>query len=96
MHPKIAIFRMCYGENGTVNVFETLADNVFKHNYSMNQIKKKWNDGNIFRVTQVYTLKWYFNDIRDYKGVQSIFGLFLQLNKIEKKQPSSRVEKNIC
>jgi hypothetical protein len=24
--------------------------------------------------------KWYFNDIRDYMGVQSIFGLFLQLN----------------
>ena len=24
--------------------------------------------------------KWYVNDIRDYMGVQSIFGLFLQLN----------------
>ena len=24
-------------------------------------------------------IKWYFNDIRDYMGVQSIFGLFLQL-----------------
>jgi hypothetical protein len=36
--PKIAIFRMCYGENGTVKFFETLADNVFRHNYSMMQI----------------------------------------------------------
>jgi hypothetical protein len=49
---------MCYGENGTVKFFETLADNVFRHNYSMMQIKKKINDGNIFRETQVYTLKW--------------------------------------
>jgi hypothetical protein len=30
--PKIAIFRMCYGENGTVKFLETLADNVFRHN----------------------------------------------------------------
>jgi hypothetical protein len=29
---------MCYGENGTVKFFETLADNVFRHNYSMMQI----------------------------------------------------------
>jgi hypothetical protein len=29
--PKIAILRMCYGENGTVKFFETLADNVFRH-----------------------------------------------------------------
>ena len=36
--PKIAIFRMCYGENGTVKFFETLTDNVFRHNYSMMQI----------------------------------------------------------
>ena len=36
--PRIAIFRMCYGENGTVKFFETLADNVFRHNYSMMQI----------------------------------------------------------
>jgi hypothetical protein len=36
---------MCYGENGTVKFFETLADNVFGHNYSMMQIKKKINDG---------------------------------------------------
>jgi hypothetical protein len=36
--PVIAIFRMCYGENGTVQFFKTLADNVFRHNYSMMQI----------------------------------------------------------
>jgi hypothetical protein len=36
--PNIAIFRMCYGENGTVKLFETLADNVFRHNYSMMQM----------------------------------------------------------
>jgi hypothetical protein len=36
--PKITIFRMCYGKNGTVKFFETLADNVFRHNYSMMQI----------------------------------------------------------
>jgi hypothetical protein len=27
--PKTAIFRMCYGENGTVKFLETLADNVW-------------------------------------------------------------------
>ena len=32
---------MCYGEKGTVEFLETLADNVFRHNYSMMQIKKK-------------------------------------------------------
>ena len=37
-YTKIAIFRMCYGENGTVKFFETLADKVFRHNYSMVQI----------------------------------------------------------
>ena len=37
-YPKIVIFRMCYGENSTVKFFETLADNVFRHNYSMMQI----------------------------------------------------------
>jgi hypothetical protein len=31
---------MCYGENGTVKFFETLADNVFRHNYSMMQIER--------------------------------------------------------
>ena len=44
-YPNIAVFRMCYGENGTVNFFETLADNVLRHIYSMMQIKKKINDG---------------------------------------------------
>jgi hypothetical protein len=34
----IAIFRMCYGENGTVNFLETLAENVFRHSYSMMQV----------------------------------------------------------
>jgi hypothetical protein len=34
--PKLLYFnRMCYGENGTVKFLETLADNVFRHNYSM-------------------------------------------------------------
>ena len=36
--PKIAIFKMCYGENGTVKFLETLADNVCRHIYSMMQI----------------------------------------------------------
>jgi hypothetical protein len=36
--PKIAIFRMCYGENGTVKFLENLADNIFSHRYSMMQI----------------------------------------------------------
>jgi hypothetical protein len=35
--------------------------------------------------------KWYFNGTRDYMGVQSIFGLFLQT--IWKETTSSRVEK---
>jgi hypothetical protein len=35
---NIAIFRMYYGENGTVKSFETLVHNVFRHNYSMMQI----------------------------------------------------------
>ena len=38
----MAIFRMCYGENGTVKFLETLSENVFRHNYSMVQIKKNW------------------------------------------------------
>jgi hypothetical protein len=33
---------MCYGGNGTVKFFEPLADNVFRHNYSM--IKTNSND----------------------------------------------------
>jgi hypothetical protein len=32
---------MCYGENSTVKFFETLADDVFRNNYSMMQILKK-------------------------------------------------------
>jgi hypothetical protein len=30
--------QMTYGENGVVNFLETLADNAFRHNYSMMQI----------------------------------------------------------
>jgi len=48
---------MCYGESGTVKYFETLADNVFRHNYSMMQIKKIIERWEYIRVTQVYTLK---------------------------------------
>ena len=39
--PKIAIFRMCYGGNGTVKFLETLPENVFRHNYAMVQIKNQ-------------------------------------------------------
>jgi hypothetical protein len=46
---------MCYGENGMVKFLETLADNVFKHNYSMMQIKKKIELWENFGVT---TLKY--------------------------------------
>ena len=53
---------MCYGENGTVKFFETLADN----NYSMMQIKKKIEWWENFRVTQVYYLKqWFFTGVFD-------------------------------
>jgi hypothetical protein len=31
---------MLYGENGTLKFLETLTDNVFRHTYSMMQIKK--------------------------------------------------------
>ena len=48
--PKIAISRICYGENGTVKFLETLPENVFRHNYSMAQIKKKKIDGKISRL----------------------------------------------
>jgi hypothetical protein len=41
VYPKIVIFRMCYAGNGTVKFLETLADNVFTHNNSMMEIKKK-------------------------------------------------------
>ena len=36
--------------------------------------------GQKFISTLLSDIKWYFNDIRDYMGVQSIFGLFLQIN----------------
>jgi hypothetical protein len=29
--PKIAMFRMSYGENGTVKFLEALPENVFRH-----------------------------------------------------------------
>jgi hypothetical protein len=47
---------MCYAENGTVKFLETLADNVFTHNYSMMEIKKKNELWENFGVT-AYTLK---------------------------------------
>jgi len=47
---------MCYAENGTVKFLETLADNVFTHNYSMMEIKKKMNYGKILGLP-AYTLK---------------------------------------
>ena len=57
--PKLAIFRMCDGENGTVKFFETLADNVFKHNYPMIQIFKKLNDVKIWGLPRpTPTLKY--------------------------------------
>ena len=56
--PKIAISRICYGENGTVKFLETLPENVFRHNYSMVQIKKKINRWENFGVTQAYTLNY--------------------------------------
>ena len=42
--------------------------------FSINLIFASWTKINFD------TFKWYFNDIRDYMGVQSIFGLFLLLN----------------
>ena len=36
---------MRYGENDTVKFLEALADNVFRHNYSMMRIEKKLNYG---------------------------------------------------
>ena len=47
---------MYYGENGMVKFLETLADNVFRHNYSIMQIKKKIDRWENVWVTQVYTL----------------------------------------
>jgi hypothetical protein len=46
---------MCYGENDMVKFLETLADNVFTHNYSKMQIKKKKELWENFGVTQAYT-----------------------------------------
>ena len=51
---------MCYGENGTVKFLETLADNVFRHNYSMMQFLNKIELWENFGVTQAYTLKMQF------------------------------------
>jgi hypothetical protein len=48
---------MCYGENGTVNFFQTLADIVFRNNFFMMQIFFKFEKLENFRVTQVYTIK---------------------------------------
>jgi hypothetical protein len=39
---KIAIFRMCYREKGTVKFLETLADNVFRHNFNDANKKKNY------------------------------------------------------
>jgi hypothetical protein len=47
---------MCFGENGTVKFFETLADNVLRqlfHDANLQKIER-WEN---FRITQVYTLK---------------------------------------
>jgi len=47
---------MWYGERGTGKFLETLADNVFRQNYFIMQIKKNelWES---VGVTQAYTLK---------------------------------------
>ena len=42
-YPQNCYIMMCYGENGTVKFLETLADNVFRYNYSMMQTKQKLN-----------------------------------------------------
>jgi hypothetical protein len=47
---------MCYGENGSVKFLETLADNVFRHCYSIMQIKKKLNYGKILGLPRPTTL----------------------------------------
>ena len=51
---------MYYGENGMVKFLETLADNVFRHNYSMMQIKKKidrWKMFGLPRSTPLINVK---------------------------------------
>jgi hypothetical protein len=35
---------------------------------------------NVSQISFIEPIASFFNDIRDYMGVQSIFGLFLQLN----------------
>jgi hypothetical protein len=59
--PNIAIFsyRMCYGENGMVKFLETLADDVFRHNYSMMQILKKLIDGKLLGLPRSTPLMLY-------------------------------------
>jgi hypothetical protein len=49
---------MCYAENGMVKFLETLADNVFTHNYSMMQILKKNNYGKILGLPRPTPLKF--------------------------------------
>jgi hypothetical protein len=51
---------MGYGENGTVTFFETLTDDVFRHNYSMMQIKTKMNNGKISRLPRPTDIHIYF------------------------------------
>jgi hypothetical protein len=69
---------------GSINdIYETLTrflsmklcnNSVISCGFSINWIFASW--------TKIHfnPFKRYFNDIRDYMGVQSIFGLFLQLN----------------
>jgi hypothetical protein len=49
---------MFYGENGTVKFLETLADNVFRYNYSMMQIlKKNWTMGKFWGYPGLHPLQ---------------------------------------
>jgi hypothetical protein len=48
---------MCYGENGTVKFVETLADNVFRHIYSMMHffLIERWeNFAHLFLIEREY------------------------------------------
>ena len=58
---------MCYAENGTVKFLETLADNVFTHNYSMMQIKNKMNCGKILGLPRPTPLTLYSYSEKSYK-----------------------------
>ena len=51
-----------------VKFFETLADNVFRHNYSMMQLKKKFNDGKILGYPRSTPLKRviFLSDLNNY------------------------------